>query len=282
MFNFTADILGYLLNFLYQWLQNYGFAIILFSIIIKIILLPMNISQQRTSEKSVELQGKMKEIQDRYKNDPEKLNEAMRKLYKDENINPLGGCLNSIIQIILIFAMFALVRNPLTHMLKIPEAEINQYVQEIENENEQIKEAPNGKNSMNQAYKEIAIMRSGKLPADKSINMNFLGIDLSIIPSENYRDLKTLIIPILYVLTSIISIKYSMSMMNNIQKEDDKKENNIMPMRAYVWMMPLLSVWIAMIAPLGLALYWLVNNILQLLQQFFIKKYLIKSKEVNA
>jgi len=276
MFNFTADILGYLLNFLYQILQNYGFAIILFSIIIKIVLLPMMISQQKTSEKSTKLQGKMKEIQDKYRNNPEKLNKEMRRIYEEEGLNPLSGCLSSIIQIILILAMFYLIRDPLTHMLKIPEAEITQYVQEIKDEGTNI----------NEVYKEIAIIKSGKLPENNRINMNFLGLDLSQVPSENYRDVKSLIIPILYVLTSFISIKYSMSNMNNAKKEENNKqdENPMQMGNTMMWMMPLLSVWIAMIAPLGLALYWLVNNILQLLQQFLVRKYLIKkeeNKEVN-
>ena len=85
MFEFFANLFGYLLQFLYGLVNNYGIAIILFTVIIKLILLPLSIKQQKTVKKSSELQEKMKVIQFKYKNDPEKMNQAMMDLYKTEN-----------------------------------------------------------------------------------------------------------------------------------------------------------------------------------------------------
>jgi len=250
--DWLCNILGFILKALYDLVQNYGVAIILFSIIFKILLLPLTISQQRTTEKTSKLQGKMKEIQDRYKNDQEKANEAIMKLYKEEKINPLGGCFSSILQILLILAMFYLVKSPLTFMLKLPQEQINTYVQELRDEGKNIQEKD--------SYKEIYIIKSGKLKEENNINMNFFGINLADIPKENFNDIKVLIIPALYVITSFISIRYSTSLMNNKKKENNEDKNekqessmeDAMQMNNQMmgWMMPLLSVSIAIIAPL--------------------------------
>jgi len=123
------------------------------------------------------------------------------------------------------------------------------------------------------------------------INTNFLGLDLSNIPQENWNNPTVFIIPVLYVLTSIISMKITTSMTN--KKEDiieiknenneEQKDNNPEDMTAQMnksmtWFMPVLSVSIALVAPLGLALYWLVNNILMIAERLIINKFL-KSEE---
>ena len=77
MFQFFANIFGYLLQFLYNIVNNYGFAIILFTITVKLLLLPLSIKQQKTMKKSSELQEKMKTLQFKYKNDPEKMNQEI-------------------------------------------------------------------------------------------------------------------------------------------------------------------------------------------------------------
>ena len=119
MIDFFSNIFGYVLNFIYSLISNYGIAIILFSILLKLLLLPLSIKQQKTVKKTEKMQKELKVIQERYKNNPEKLNQEMMALYKRENMSPFSGCFSGIIQIILLFAMFSLVRNPLTHMLNI-------------------------------------------------------------------------------------------------------------------------------------------------------------------
>ena len=100
-----SNILGYLLNFIYNIVNNYGLAIILFSILIKIILLPLSIKQQKAMKKNAKMQVEIKEMQDKYKSNPEKLNQEMMDLYKRENMSPFSGCLSSIVQIVLLFAV---------------------------------------------------------------------------------------------------------------------------------------------------------------------------------
>ena len=125
--NFFANLFGYLLNFLYNIIGNYGWAIIVFCIVIKLLMLPLAIKQQKTLKKNQKLQVKMKEIQFKYKNDPERLNQATMQLYQEEKINPFSGCLSGILQIVLLISIFYLVRSPLTFMKKIDQVTIEKY-----------------------------------------------------------------------------------------------------------------------------------------------------------
>ena len=285
----VSNLFGYALNFIYEMIQNYGLAIILFSVLLKIILLPFSIKQQKTMKKTAELQVKVKEIQEKYKNDQMKLNQEIMDLYKKENMSPLSGCLPSIIQIILLLAMFGLVRNPLTYMKKIDTATIENYKNEI------IQEV--GENSISKSYPEISIVKHVNENKEKSdiayINMEFLGLDLSSIPQENYNDLKVFIIPVLYVLTSMISMKISTKTPQKKDKNKEiikeeskevKKEQEELDMAAQMsksmsWFMPIMAVSISLIAPLGLALYWLVNNILMIFERLVLNKILDSKKE---
>ena len=138
MFEFFATTFGYVLNFLYNLINNYGLAIILFTILIKIILLPISIKQQRTMKKSVKIQEQMQSIQFKYKNDPEKMNQEIMSLYKTENMSPFSGCLSSIIQIILLLSIFYLVRSPLTYMKQVPKEVLDTYVTQMKEEGKTI------------------------------------------------------------------------------------------------------------------------------------------------
>ena len=283
-----SSLFGYILNFIYNLIHNYGFAIILFSVLLKLILLPLSIKQQKTMKKTAKIQEKVKEIQDKYKNDPNKMNQEMMDLYKKENLNPFSGCLTSIIQIILLFAMFGLVRNPLTYMKKIDNTKIENYKNEIRQEL--------GENSISNNYPEISVVKyvnEYKENTDEAyINMEFLGLDLSSIPQENYKDFKVFIIPILYVLTSVLSMKISTNTMKKKDKEEViekenkevKKEQEELDMTAQMsknmtWFMPVMAVSISLIAPLGLALYWLVNNILMIAERLVLNVCLKEEEE---
>lgn len=289
MFEFFANIFGYLLQFLYTLVNNYVLAIILFTLIIKLLLLPLSIKQQKTMKKSSELQEKVKVMQFKYKNDPEKLNKEMMNLYKTENVSPFSGCLTSIIQMLLLLSIFYLVRSPLTFMEKIPQENINTYIQQLKDEGKVI----------SNVYPEIDLIRETELLKEKNpedqfiektnIKMNFLGLDLSKIPQQNMTDYTVYIIPVLYILSSFISIRITTAKQQK-DKEDKKlknidgntgkeikEENNEMDAvmqtnKMMSWFVPIMSISIAFIAPLGLALYWLISNILMIAERLIIDK----------
>lgn len=279
MLSGIANLFGYLLNFLYELFNNYGLAIILFSILIKVAMLPLTIKQQKTMKKSTKIQEEMKSIQFKYKNDPEKMNREIMDLYKRENMNPMSGCFSSIIQIVLILSVFYMVRSPLTYMRKIDSSKIEEY------KTKYITASTN--------YPEIEIIKNA--PEDDKevkLNMEFFGLDLSSIPNINYTDYKVYIIPVLYVISSIVSMKMTMQSQNMMlnQKERDgenpaenKEENDLAAMqsmnKSMSYMMPIMAVSISLIAPLGLGLYWLTSNVLMIAERILLNRILSKEEE---
>lgn len=286
MFNLCAKLFGVVLNFIYGYVQNYGLAIIIFTVVLKICLLPMNIKQQKTMKKSAKLQEKVKEIQDKYAKDPTRMQQEMMDLYKRENMSPFSGCLTSIFQFIVILSMFYLVSRPLTYMLGFDETKINDYVTTIQESSE----------NSNLRYREIAVIKYLAEKGEKTLNMDFFGLDLSQIPSENYNDWKVFILPTLYVVTSIASMKLTTMMTNQKKKEDKKKDivtnlpekvNDEMDQaemmqqmsKNMTYMMPFMTVSIAIIAPLGLALYWFLSNLLSIIERLVLNKVLLSEEE---
>ncbi len=307
MIAFFANIFGYILNFIYNIVQNYGLAIIIFSILIKILMIPISIKQQKTMKKSTKIQAKMKELQLKYKNNPEKLNQETMELYKKENMSPFSGCLSAIVQLILLFAVFYLVRSPLTYMKKADESVINKY-------NKIIKEY---KLSENSAYPEIDVIREleniknlknnenieqteenrtdlSEIKEEElenlNINMDFLGLNLAQVPTKS-SDWKAYIIPILYVLISVISMRITNPtatkkepIENKDEKALSKPDEEFDPMtqmnKNMNMMFPVMYVAVALIAPLGLALYWLMNSLLMIIERLALNK-LLKDEEEN-
>lgn len=292
--NFFSNLFGYILNAIYMLVKNYGVAIILFSVLVKLLMLPLSIKQQKTMKKNEKIQKEMKILQTKHKGNPEMLNQEVMELYKREKINPFGGCFSIIIQFILLISMFYLVRSPLTYMKKIDKTAIDAKITQIQEENEE--------QGINKTYPEISIIKNiqeNNLTEDEMyINMNFLGLDLSQIPQENYQDFKVFIIPVLYVISSVISIKITSLTSNKLEekpkeestdliKQEDKDEMDQAEMTAQMnktmtWMMPILAVSISLVAPLGLALYWLLNNIIMIIERLFLNKFFSREEEKNA
>ena len=300
---FISELFGYILNWLYGLVNNYGVAIIIFSVLLRIILIPITIKQQKTMKKSAVLQEKMAEIQKKYKNNPEKLNQATIDLYKNEKMSPLSGCLSSILQLIIILSVFWLVSQPLTYMKRIDPEIIESYINEMQesdfNQNggyiqiSLLDYAETKYQEINTQLEQENIENREELEEKRNaynqlrLNMDFLGIDLSKVPTQNLNDWKVYIIPVLYVITSFISIKITtLSQNKKKQKQDaiiieneESKEKETDPMeqmqsmnKSMTYMMPIMSVMIAIIAPLGLALYWLVSNILMIIERLIINK----------
>lgn len=342
MISFFANLFGYILNFLYELVGNFGLAIIMFSLLVKLIMLPISIKQQKTMEKSQKINNEMKQIQFKYKNDPEKMNQEVMDLYKREKMSPFSGCFSAIVQLVLLFSVFYLVRSPLTYMRKIDkdviekleatvqeegytsnykEIAVINYINKLKNTDSVVEEQNNqqeeseaidsGESNINQeeVAENIETSESDENNTNNEefvesedfnlkdyvdevyVNMNFLGLDLSKVPTEDLKDWKVLVIPVLYVISSFISIRMS----TNITNKNKKKKNLIgdgteqanqeeydamaEANKSMSWFMPLMSISIACIAPLGLALYWLINNILMILERVVLNKKLEDNKE---
>ncbi len=275
-----SNYFGYVLNWLYNVVgQNYGLAIILFTLLIRIVILPITIKQQKSMKKSTELQGKIKEIQFKYKNNQEQMQKEIMDLYKRENVSPFSGCLSAILQLVIILSVFWLISKPLTYMKKIDSGVIEGYKNEIMQENS---------NNKISNYYEIEIIDK-KSAQDESvrINMEFLGLDLSKVPGQNMGDYKVYVIPALYIISSVVSMRLMTNKKKNKRKalgdgtektateEPDMSEQMTKSMSMIT---PIMAVSIAFIAPLGLALYWFVSNLLMIIERIAITKY-VDSKE---
>ena len=323
MIAFFANLFGYVLNFIYNVVKNYGVAIIIFSILVKVLMIPISLKQQKTMKKSAKIQAKMKEIQFKYKNNPEQLNQATMELYKSENMSPFSGCFSAIVQIVLLFAVFYLVRSPLTYMKKIDENVINKYskiihendlstnsaypqieilreldnVKELKNKETPVEanegdESSEEQQQVDEKIKDLSEINDEELN-NLYINMDFLGLNLAQVPTRS-SDWKAYIIPILYVLVSIISLR----VVNNTNKKDKKEkpeenkdeksltkqEDDFDPMeqmnKNMNMMFPVMYLAVALIAPLGLALYWLMNSLLMIAEKLILNK-LLKDEEEN-
>ena len=240
-------------------------------------------------------------------------------------MSPLSGCLTSIVTLFLFISVFYIVSRPLTYMRHLDPSIINQYTEEIyqadsneENENVVTNDinssentTTNNKNNNRRTYPEIAIIREkGDEDERVHLNMNFLGLDLSDIPTQNYSNWTVYIIPVLYVVTTFISLKLN-EMMTKKRKEDaaankvvterivsrdeNKEEKMLVPTekteddetmdtmnkkkKTMTWMMPIMSVSISLIAPLGLALYWLVGNIFMIVERLITNKIIEKEEQ---
>lgn len=321
MISFFANIFGYVLNFIYNIVNNYGVAIIIFSILVKVLMIPISIKQQKTMKKSTKIQEKMKEIQFKYKNNPEQLNQATMELYKSENMSPFSGCFSAIVQIILLFAVFYLVRSPLTYMKKVDSNVIDKYeriirendlstnsaypeieiireldnIRNLKNNDEQIEgqsdEEQNSDEQVDEEIRDFSEINDEELNS-LYINMDFLGLNLAQVPTKS-SDWKAYIIPILYVIVAVISLRITNSTTpKNKQKTEENKDEKALakpedefdPMaqmnKNMNMMFPVMYLAVALIAPLGLALYWLMNSLLMIAEKLILNK-LLKDEEEN-
>ena len=306
MIAFFANIFGYVLNFIYEIVKNYGLAIIIFSILIKVLMIPLSIKQQKTMKKSTKIQKKLKEIQFKYKNNPEMLNQAIMEVYKSENMSPFSGCLSAIVQIILLFAVFYLVRSPLTYMEKVNPDIINKYSKivkennlstnsaypeiEIIRELDNIKNLKNTENTNNEEQTteenktDLAEINNDEIDS-LYINMDFLGLNLAQVPTRS-SDWKAYIIPVLYVIVAIISMRITNPTKTNKKATKENKDEKALsnpedefdPMaqmnKNMNMMFPVMYLAVALIAPLGLALYWLMNSLLMIIERLILNKLL--------
>ena len=309
MLSFIASVFGYAMSFIYGLVQNYGIAIILFTVLVKIILLPLTIKQQKSMEKMQELQPLYQELQRKYGNDQQRLSLEYQKLLKEKNMNMMSGmgcsgCLLQLIQFPIILGLFYMMVSPLTYILKLPQEEIDQYKQNLnsyyasqiieskQNSGETLTEAEIAEIKscdylQNSRYHELVIAKQEKL-----FNMQFLGINLGDIANENRGNFLLYIIPVLCMGITFISLRMSSKTLDEAKKKENIKANNDekgmttaneeMPMpdmRVMNTMMPIMTGYIAFIAPQGLGLYWTTNSLLQLIQMRVLKKMKDKKKD---
>ena len=283
--------LGYILGFIYDFVGNYGWSLIIFTIFIKLILLPLGLKQQKSTTKMQQIQPKVAEIQKKYANDQQKLNEETMKLYKEYGVNPAGGCLPILIQLPILFGLYRVIYSPITYMLHQSEAEVavlrDQYLANpefIEKFGDITGKAAN--------MAQILIAKANNL-----INFDFLGIDISATPSITKISVLWAI-PILAALTTYLSSKITTAISGNKEKKKEeepvKKERVLSPdqkkspanssesmTKSMSIMMPLMTLWITFTLPATIGIYWTVSNIVSLAQTILLNGYYKKKLQAE-
>ncbi len=225
--------LNYLLQAFNDLTGNYGVAIILLTLLVKLILLPLTIKSTRSMIAMQKIQPEIKKLQEKYKDDKEKLSREMMKFYKDNKVNPLGGCLPLILQMPVFFALFTVLRK---YLLTPPAVIVG-----------------NTFDALNRisGYAGVAY---ANIPYNKPAG--FLWID-NLADSARIAD-PTFILIILLAATTWYSQKQVMT---------DPRQKNLLII------MPLVTAFIGWSLPAGVVIYWLTTNVLQIIQQFGLEYY---------
>ena len=288
---------GYLLSFLYQLTSNYGIALIIFAVLVKLILYPVTAKGKKESMKMSRLTPRLKVIQERYANDQAKQNEAIQALYREEGVSMGGGCLWSLIPLFILIPLFTVIRQPIVYMLHENLAVAEQIVAVI-------KELAPSAFSSNNYYDQVVAAQlipqyaeaiKAAIPAIseatlEGVNFSFLQINMGAIPTfnvckwevYNWSTIGAFLIPLLSAGSQVLSMKISMSMNNSvvtdekgIQDEETAKSsqanqtNNVM-----MWTMPLMSLWIGFTVPSALSLYWFVQGVISMVMDVYLTKKL--------
>lgn len=272
--DFIAKPLGQFLYWIYNTVafENYGLAIIIFTIIVRAAMMPLTLKQYKSSAEMQKVQPLIQEIQRKYANDKQKLSEETMKLYQEHKINPAGGCLPLLIQMPILLALWQVITRPLYFMLKFSQ--------------DKVTELATTAGVLKNAYKEIDtityFIKNGM--GDKVGNLNLFfpshdGINLGWIPTYHFDQLSAepmriwlLVLVALTVGTTFITARLSMP------KTTDKASN---PMgNSLLYVSPIMTLIFSFQFPAGLALYWFAGNIFAIGQQFYVNKYVLKKKEV--
>ena len=265
MISGIANILGWVIRLIYNH-SNYFISIILFTILTKLILLPLYISQIKSTEEMNKVAPMVKKIQEKYKNNKEKQSEELMKIYAEHKVNPVAGCLPALIQIPLILSMFYIVKQPLTYVINMPQEQIVEYTKTYLGK-EEVTEKEVKAYEINVANEyDLIDMNVGKY-----INLGKAPQDVFNKEESKKAHPIALIVPILSIVFSIVSTKLA-------QKNSNMTEEQLEMQKSMNVMMPLLSASIAYSMPLALGIYWLLGSILGILQQLFINKF-VKNKE---
>ena len=278
---------AWLLMLFYDFSQNYGIALILFALVIKLVLFPFNLKGKKSMIQMNLLSSKMQQLQKQYGKDRERYNLEIQKLYEKEKVNPMSGCLWSFIPIIFLMVLYGIIREPLTYLMNVPADMINT-----------VAEVTGVANSG--TYPQIAMLKAIADPAVLeqvkaalgdagaglfSMNVEFLGINLANIPQLNFwsngmnwGSVGLFLLPLVSVGTSLLSMYVSMKT-NQMNRGGEQNEQMAKTNRTMMIFMPIMSLWIGFTVPAGLSIYWIAQYIFSIFQELICGRLLKKDYE---
>lgn len=284
-----------LLRFFYNWTGNYGVSVILFALVVNLVLLPFMAKSKKSMMRTTRLQPKLQELQKKHEGNQQKLNEETMKLYRDEGISPMSGCLWSLIPFPILIALYSVIRQPLNRMMGLSKdavAEITKwaadnagFVASAQKTYDEIRVTDALHNNWDAAINALSNF------GDKLMNIDyrFLGMNLGQIPNWKIWDfdwsntsvalpaLGLFFIPLIAALLSWLSMKVS-NMANPPQTGATATSMQTMNI-----LMPLMSIWICFVMPAALGVYWIANSIFGMARDYTLTKiYKKKLDEEDA
>ncbi len=281
---------AWLLMLFYDFSQNYGIALILFALVIKLVLFPFNLKGKKSMIQMNLLSSKMQQLQKQYGKDRERYNLEIQKLYEKEKVNPMSGCLWSFIPIIFLMVLYGIIREPLTYLMNVP-ADMIETVAEITGV------ANSGtypQIAMLKAIADPAVLEQVKAALGESagaglfsMNVEFLGINLANIPQLNFwsaegglvwGNIGLFLLPLVSVGTSLLSMYVSMKT-NQMNRGGEQNDQMAKTNRTMMIFMPIMSLWIGFTVPAGLSIYWIAQYIFSIFQELICGRLLKKDYE---
>ena len=278
---------GYLLDWLYTFTNNYGLALILFSLIVKLVLLPMSVKSKKSMLKMSRLSPQVKALEAKYGDDKQKYQLAVQQMYKEEGVSMGGGCLWSFIPLIILLPLYYVIREPITYMMHNSRSISEAIVAFIQASGENL-----GKNSYYaqlaaaghigdymEELKSLAVTANANLQA---MNFQFLGIDLAGIPSfrfwecEGWGEIGLFLIPVVSAGLQAASMWISQKMNNQVATNADGEQDVDAAKTAnqtnatMMLMMPLMSLWIGFSMPAAISIYWIAQAVFGAVQDYFL------------
>ena len=288
---------AWLVRLLYNLTGSYGMAIILFTVVLKLILLPFQLKSKKSMMRMNRMNGKIQEIQKKYANNQVKMQEEMQKLYQEEGVSPMSGCLWSFLPLPILLALYAIMRQPITHLMMLSNDVVQELVAKItamgvdmsgivmmKNGAAVVKDGvtqlqPYGQINLVKAVTEHYPEAAAGIDGWIDLDFNFIGLDLAATPSSVLKTVSfqwaiigLILIPILAGLFQLLMSIYTMKS----QSQDGAAAGS---MKGMMYMMPLMSVYIGFIMPAALGIYWIAQSVFSLIQEVIMTKFFNKKLE---
>ena len=291
---------AWLVRLFYNLTSSYGMAIILFTLVVKLILLPFQMKSKRSMIRMNRLSGKMQEIQKKYANNQAKMNEEIQKLYEEEGVSPMSGCLWSFLPLPILLALYSIMRQPITHFMLLSESVVQDLVAKVTTAGVdmssivQMKDGaavvsngvtqlqPYGQINLVKAITEYAPDAASGIDGWINLDYNFLGLDLSATPSTAFSNF-SLTWPIIgLILIPILAGGFQLLMTRITMKQQPQQEGpGAGSTKMMMYMMPLMSVYIAFIMPAALGIDWIAQTVFSAVQEFVLGKFYTKKMEAE-
>lgn len=278
-----------LMRLFYNLTGSYGVAIILFTLVIKLILLPFQMKSKKGMVRMNRMSGKMEEIRKKYANNQAKMNEEMQKFYQEEGINPMSGCLWSFLPLPILLALYYIIREPIVYFMNFGGREAGQAVVEAARE---LIQGAGIELTTNAAYEQIEIANiiNSQFPdfiaqheGWVNVNYHFLNLDLTAQPSSAFGQLSGGLSWALIGLILIPIISGALSfLLSKVTMGQNKMEGSAAATgKTMMWLMPLMSIYIAFIMPAALGVYWIAQSAFSIVQESIMGRFYTNKLEAE-